>query len=955
MAKGPKTMSGGRNKLFAGASVFAAAFAAFTATPAVAQDQDDDAIIVTGSRVARSTFTAESPVTVITGATIAEAGELNLGEVLRTQLAVGTNGFNQSSNLSGGGASSIDLRNLGPDRVLNLINGRRVAAFGDNLQNEAADLNFIPLAMVSRIEILRDGASAVYGADAVTGVVNVILRDDFEGFEFSSQYGLSDFGDREQVSLSAVLGVSSERGNVIIGAEYARADIVFQRERDWAIPTIAGLTSTGVVNGSGFHPGGDVQFFDPGTGALTGNRWCTRPQAMGGDERTNVWGTNLCPSSPLAASDPDQLVRPGGRYDYALVQSILNGFENYNLAAFGNYKLNDSVGAFLEFQYSNSDRRTVLDANPIPAGSGSVAFPSGWIVAADNPYNPFPGEAGFVAQRPTSTLGPRDQTIEANSIRLVAGLQGDIADNISWEVAYIFTEVSATSTTDATWNLARAIRISDPTACASDPICTAALQPGSLGALDAYRPANWSQSEIDYFRQVATSNSDFSLEGFSAFLGGSAYELPAGPLSFAIGFDYREENVLFRPDAVTEAGESIANQTYTTIGGFDVSEVYGELNIPLLSGVPLAEDLSINLQARRFDYSNFGDDSVYKVGLNWSVTNDLRLRATYGTSFRAPTLIDVFSGGTVSFQFIDDPCDADVLVDENNANRIANCTAAVGVGFQQSAPQLAVLGGGDLADGTFDLRPEEATTYTVGLIYQPSFLAGLRLSLDYWSIEVTNFIDTVDVETEILDVCYDSLNLSAPECAQGFYRTGTGQLAGLVQTPINRPSPLETAGLDWAADWMFSAFGGAVTLDHQGTYITDYNIAPGVGNYASNSGITPVAEYRLNFGAKYEIGPVGFGIRARYIPYIEDTRAAFDGTNGPADNPVNYDGIDEHLEFDLRFHYDPSNSTRILFGVNNVTGEDPPYAFNTGNNTVPGLYGSAIVGRYFFARLTQRF
>lgn len=955
MAKGSKRDTANRNRWFAGASIFAAAASALVATPAVAQEEEEGAIVVTGSRIARSTFSSESPVTVVSGQTITDAGELNLGEVLRSQLAVSTGGFNQSSNLSGGGAQSIDLRNLGSDRVLNLINGRRVASFADNLQNEAADLSFIPLAMVDRVEILRDGASAIYGADAVTGVVNVILRDDFDGFDINTQYGISDFGDREQVSISAVMGVNSERGNVVIGAEYARADIVFQRERDWAVPTIAGLTATGVVNGSGFHPGGDIQFYNPGTGVLTGNRWCTRPESMGGDETTNVWGSDLCPSSPLAASDPDELVLPGGRYDYALVQSILNGFENYNLASFANYELNDSVGAFVEFQYSNSDRRSVLDANPIAAGSGSVAFPTGWVVAADNPYNPFPGEAGYVAQRPTSTLGPRDQSIEASSIRLVAGLEGDIGDNISWEAAYVFTEVTATSTTDATWNLARAIRISDPTACAADPLCTAALQPGSLGALDVYRPANWSQSEIDYFRQVATSNSDFSLEGFSAFLGGDVLELPAGPLSFAIGFDYREENVLFRPDAVTEAGESVANQTYTTRGGFDVSEFYGELNIPLLNDAPLAQELSLNLQGRMFDYSNFGNDTVYKVGLNWTVWDDFRIRASYGTSFRAPTLVDVFSGGTVGFQFIEDPCDADVLVDENSANRIANCTAAVGVGFEQSAPQLPVLGGGDLADGTFDLGPEEATTYTIGLVYTPSFIDSMRLSIDYWSIEVANFIDTVDVETEILDVCYDSLALSAPECSQGFYRTGTGQLAGLVQTPLNRPDPLETAGFDWAADWSFEALGGEITLDHQGTYVTEYNSAPGIGNYASNSGATPVAEYRLNFGAEYETGPLGFGVRVRYIPYIEDTRAAYDGTNGPVGNPVNYDGIEEHTEIDLRFRYDATGSTRVLLGVNNVTGEDPPYAFNTGNNTVPGLYGSAIVGRYFFARLTQRF
>jgi outer membrane receptor protein involved in Fe transport len=435
-------------------------------------------------------------------------------------------------------------------------------------------------------------------------------------------------------------------------------------------------------------------------------------------------------------------------------------------------------------------------------------------------------------------------------------------------------------------------------------------------------------------------------------------ELPAGPLGVALGFDYRDEEAHFEPDAVTAAGESIANQTFATDGGFSVTEFFGEVNIPLLRDAPLARSLSLNLQGRWFSYSHFSDDTVWKVGLNWEMTDWLRLRATYGTAFRAPTLVDSFSGGTVSFDFIDDPCDAAILVSpEGNATRTANCASlgplGVPLGYTQPAPQLPVLAGGDLADGVFDLEPETADTYTVGLIIQPPFMPGFRASIDYWNIEVANFIGTIDVEGEILDACYDSVLFPADPACATIVRLPNGNLTGLARTPINRDGQIETSGIDWALEWSIDLGPGVLTLDHQGTFINDYNLFPGVGNYEASNGAGAIPEYRLNFGADYDVGPWSFGANVRYIPYIEDPR--FNGVNGPVGNPVNYDGIEEHTELDLRMGFDATDTTRLLFGVNNVTGEDPPYAFSTGTNTVPGLYGTAVVGRFFFARVTQRF
>jgi len=936
----------------------AVAAAGLSSLPAYAQEQaqgeaavDVATVVVTGSRIAREDFTAESPITVVTSQAIVESGQVDLGEALRSQLAVGMGGFSKSSNLSGGGAQSIDLRNLGQDRVLTLINGRRLSRFADALQNEASDLSLIPLAMVERVEILRDGASAVYGADAVSGVVNIILKEDFEGFQLSGSTGVSTFGDADEYSLQGVYGVNSASGgNLVLSADYKYRDNVPQRERDWAVPTIAGMTATGVVNGSGAHPGGTISFSNDEV-------WCTQPKAFGGDEVTNVFGTPQCPAT--APSSPDALI---GRYDYALVQDIINGEKQFNISAIGTHPFNDYATGFIEFIHSRRESSSTLDANPIFAGQGSPAFPSGWVVPGNNPYNPFPGESAQVTVRPTSTIGPRVQTIEANLQRTVIGVKGqNLFDRYNWEVSYLNSKVTGHTETNATFNLRRAITISDPVLCAADPLCTAALKPGSLGALDVYRPGNWSQSEIDYMKQIATTDSEFDLEGIQAVLSGDLFALPAGQVGFAFGLEYREESAEFKPDSVTEAGESIANQTFSTHGSFDVREAFLELNFPLLSGAPGAEELTLNLQGRYFDYSTFGDDSVYKIGLNYTPVSSLRFRGTYGTSFRAPTLVDSFSGGTVSFDFITDPCNN--WDTSGDPVLIANCGpggANLPAGFQQAAAQLPVLAGGDLADGVQNLGPEEADTWTIGLVWQPGFLQGLRASVDYWDITITNYIDRPDLETEVVFPCYQSPNLSAPECSLFSRDPVTGNLTNLISGAINRDGEVKTSGVDWAFEYGGWQIGqGELKIDHQGTYVLKYS-APGVtvgpGEVDGGSPFA-VPRIRLNFGLDYQVGDWSVGWRTRMIGEL-DAINCFNGActvNADGANPLGYDKVPAHWEHDLRARWNITDTFTASLGVNNLFDEEPPYVFSTGNNTIPDLYTTAVTGRFYFARLVAKF
>ena len=938
-----------RNFLRPGAYATAGAAAAVLAVSAggvsVAQAQevtDDEAtqtveeIVVTGSRIRRDDFTSSTPMTVLSGQAILDQGLQNLGEALRDQAALGTGGFNQSSVLSGGGATSVDLRNLGQSRVLVLINGRRVANFADALANEAADLTFIPTAMVERVEILRDGASAVYGSDAITGVINVILKKDFEGVEATVSTGASGEGDGENYGFSLTMGTSTDRGNFVAGAEYRRQDPIKQIDRDWAFPSISALSSAGATNGSFFSPGG--AFFGNGGAFL-----CTVPKAFGGDEVTFV-PPGECPSnlSNQQVTSPDQVELL--RYDYALQQDLIIKSEVYATSLFGNYQLTDDVNVFLESQFSKRQGTSSLDGNP--GSFGTPTFPAGSFVPESNPNNPT-GEDGFYYFRPTSTIGARITDQESNTIRLVAGVDGDIPMLEDWfyEGSVLYTRVDADLITNSTWNLARFIRISDPDLCAADSQCAQVVNPS--GALDTFRPGNWTDAEIQYMRQNSGAISKFETVGWQAFVSGPVVELPAGPLSVALGLESRTDKGFNKPDSITEAGESVANQVFTTEGESEVDEIFAEFDIPIVGGLPFAEDVTLNLQYRVSDYDAFGTEDVYRVGLDWQVLPSVRVRANTSTAYRAPQVTDLFGGGTVSFDFFTpDICDASASGIQPGSNAYINCNADLGVNFtpdtfSQPSSQYPVLSGSNP-----NLDPETADTHTLGIVFTPQgdgplgFLEGLQFSADMWSVSVDNLISRNTSESVLSD-CYEGpVGLTAPECDQF---DGRNPNTGVPFNFVNQLSNLDnvrTNGTDVGIQYGFDGPADTlINLSLNGTYVNKNTFYPNAGG-ADDRGSIPRIKGNLRADVLYGDWTVSWSMQ--YISGMDDPD--FDG-----DNVFGYDTVPSYDNHDLRVAYN-WNQYRFLVGINNVFDEDPPYVFSSGNNTDTFLYD--VFGRYWFARVS---
>ncbi|MEM1230432.1 MAG: TonB-dependent receptor [Pseudomonadota bacterium] len=898
------------------------------APPALAADGDDEdeasieEVVVTGSRVRRSDFTSSSPITVITGQSILESGFGDLGEALRNQVAAGTAGFNQSSILSGGGSTSVDLRNLGASRVLVLINGKRVASFADALANQATDLTFLPNALIDRVDILRDGASAVYGSDAITGVVNIILKESFEGIEAGATTGISGEGDAEYHAANFAMGTSSDRGSIMIGGEYRYQNNLEQTERDWSFPNITSLSAAGTNNGSFFHPGG---IFLGDGGAL----FCTVPRAFGGDERTNDLAN--CPSLQ-AQSNPGELAR----YDYGLEQDIFNSFKILSAGAYGTYEITEGIQGFMELQYAKRRSEFNLDGNP--GSFGTPGVPNGWRVPSTNPNNPT-GQDGLFLVRPSSTIGIRANEAESDTLRIVGGLRGEVVnednflDGWSWEVSWLYTRVDANLRTDSVWNLLRAVTISDPDLCAADLICQQVVNPS--GALDTFRPGNWTEDEIQYMRQSTLASNVFQTSGWFASMTGPLFELPAGEVQVAFGFETRTEEGVAKPDSVTEAGESVANQTFTTRGSFTVDEFFGELDVPVLRDVPFAQSLTLNAQYRWSDFDTFGSEDVYRFGLNWQITDDVRVRAGISTAYRAPQVTDLFGGGTVSFDFFTHPC-----IDPAATGVIADNCALAGIPLgtpQAGGGQYAVLSGSNP-----NLEPETADTSTIGIVFTPSFLEGFSLAIDYWDIEVTDLVSR-NTSDSIVDACFeDAPGLTAPECSQ--FRTTLLPSGGLViRDLVNQLENLDsvsTDGYDMNMRYEFDGFAGTVwDFNLQGTYVKENTFYPGAGG-ADDRGSIP--RIRGRFDARVDWNAWDFGWAIRYIHGMDDPR--FDGNN-----VLGYSGPSSHTEHDVRVGFN-LDRYRAVFGVNDLFDNDPPYVFSTGNNTDLFLYGS--IGRFAFLRLS---
>ncbi|MCG9714344.1 TonB-dependent receptor [Shewanella insulae] len=947
-----------KNSLLANSVRFAlisgAAAAALSAPAVMAADEDKvERIEVTGSRIKRTDLETASPMTTITAEQMAVQGIQDVGQFLQNSAVMSGSPAMTTTNNGGNGGTFVELRGLGSSRTLVLVNGRRPVS---------SDFQSIPSSMIERIEVLKDGASATYGADAVAGVVNIITRRDFEGIEATYQTSNSfDVDTNKQNSFSIVAGKAFEDGHFVVGADYVKQDAVYQGDSD-----VNFLNNPWVIFGSeaeeSFWKNGLI---GEGENANTyflgsGSTPCGQYYLASGPSQTN--GT--CDGG-IATLDDMRDFTDADTYNYNPVNYLQTPYEKLNFFAEGHFEFNDHVSVYSETRINHRQSRQELAAVPYdtrydPAYSGVT--PDGTEfngVSADNYYNPF-GE-DVLRSRRRMLEGGRSFEQDVTRFQQVIGFEGDINDNYYYDVNYNYGH-SQTASTDFGQlygpNLAKAMGPSFQDADGNIVCGTPDAPISDCVSMNVFGgPGSITQEMLDYVTAPLIDSSVYTLQTFTAFVGGDVVELPAGYISGGIGYEYRKEELEAVNDSGKFMGEVTGNKGKGTSGSLEVNSLFGEFVVPVLADLPGVERLDLKAGIRFDDFDAFDSATTYQLGLEWDIVDGLLFRSTYGTVFRAPGIYSLYSPESDSFPSAIDPCSSGNWANLDDFAK-SNCMAdgvPNGGSNNNDAQQLAQVG------GNADLQPEEGDTFTVGFAYSPEFVDGLGLTVDYWAIEIDDVIDSISAG-DSLDGCY--LGGVSDLCAN-IERTN-GEITYLNEKSVNL-SRMTAKGIDFEADYALEAWGGDLAFNLSWTHFLErenqvYNTSTFTFEMRDLNGRfendTTYATDKLNFTASYAWEDFSINYNANYISGVEYEDLTYWGTtpNDPDDlTKGNHQyGVDSFIYHDITASYNFEWGTKLSVGVTNLTDELPPYiesAFN--GSTDESTY--RLFGRSWFMRISQKF
>lgn len=938
--------------------------------PAIAQEAEAEAdvVYVTGSRIQRTDTVAPSPITNVTAEQLQIVNTVNTEDYINTLPQV-VPAFDSTANNPGNGTATVSLRGLGTTRTLVLVDGMRFVGSGTA---QVVDLNNIPAAMVESIDIVTGGASAVYGSDAVAGVVNFILQDDFEGIEVnvSHETSLGDL-DGNITNVSATMGGNFDngRGNAVITMGYTNREAVFQGDRDFSRLTF-------------FDPGpGGTQFIEGGSSNIPGTRFRGATSSNFGQTGAQVnaidpnCATNNCSGFWMdggtlrglrfgTAADPVTDL-----YNYAPANYLQLPQERYNIGGFARYEVNEH----LEFYGRGIFASNVVDSQLAPTPAGVTLR-----VNLDNPnLNPTlrnlmtndagsnngDGTATIRTSRRYQELGTRNSLRDTNSFQTVIGARGQLSEAWSYDVFanYSRSSVSQIQSGNLSVSALQAGVLCDggPTAIASG--CTAPTVNifGGENSISAAGAAFISRTGaqidvIETFQTVATVSGQLDV-----------LTLPTATTAPAVvfGFEYREAEADSRPDSVLGPDVRGFNQSLPVSGVVDVYEFFGEAEVPLVEGRPGMESLALNLAFRSSEYNTVGNTETFAVGLGWQVDEQIRLRGNFNRAVRAPNVNDLFAPLTNGFPGAQDPCSGGQFGSFSGATNVASCIAAgvpaanVGTGFQGNGQMEALFGGNP------NLGAETADTYTVGVVATPNMVDGLTIQLDYYNISIEDAITTVPLQT-LLNECHISNIATSCAILAGGRNPATGEMGANGFTPrltaINI-GLLEAEGVDLRIDYSFDAgvigMPGEVGLSYYGgvTLVSDTTNSPTspviecAGVYGLDCG-EPTPEYKHAMQASWYTGPFTTSLRWRHVGAVDadPTTLAFIGDLSDNIEATNY--------FDVTFQYDITENFATTIGITNVTDTDVPILGSTASeqaNTWPATYDT--LGRRLFVGGSLRF
>lgn len=912
------------------------------------------AVEVTGSRIKKASIEGQVPVQVIDRQQIDRSGLTSIGDVIQQLTGSGSalnTKFNSSGNFGfppdgggvGAGATTVDLRHLTSKRVLVLVDGLRwVNESSASGVSGVVDLNTIPLAAVDRIEVLEDGASSIYGSDAIAGVVNIITKRDQNGIAISTRYGQTEEGDGDVKDVDLSIGGSGDRHSFLIGASYHETETIFSRDREQSSFPVPG---TGVALGSSAIPAGRFIIRDPNTG---------RTLDIVPNSLNPVY--NPAQTCPGPRTDGFRCFTGADRFNFAQFNLLQTPSERLSLFGQGRFELTETTNLSIKTLYNN--RESLNQAAPEPFFFGAAVPSNFWAdnvrIPRNHPFNPFgfdlnggpTGNFQLGGRRPIEG-GPRRFFQDVDTYYFSATLDGSFALGdraFFWDINAVTSRSEATQTNFGSYNARRAsIALGDPAVCAATPGCT---------PLNIFGQGSITPAMLAFIQPVLTDRSDNELTLYSANLTGDLFDLPAGSLSVATGIEHRKLEGSYTPDGLTLAGEYNGVASQPTGGDYDVDEFFAEFAVPLLADRPGFQALDLSLAARYSDYSNSGSETTSKLGLRWQVSEDFLLRGTMAEGFRAPSVGELFAGINGFDAVINDPCSANAP-----GGRNPNCTQlGVPATYVQPNPQISVQTGGNLS-----LRPETADSFTAGFVWSPGFMQGdfverFDVAFSYYDHEIEDGIQAVDAQTQ-LNLCVQ--NPSSGFC-NGITRNSLGAISSF-QNFLTNIGKIDTNGYDVDIGWVLPEQSwGQLRAQWRNTIVDEY-VAVGANNAVQpravgievNNSLIPEWTSNLNVGWQYQSFDVSWTLR-----HISDGEEACGNAasfavcrNNPATGRNRLGSVTYHdLQAAVKTDW-IGDELKFTLGINNAFGKEPPICLSCTLNGYDASTYDLPGGAFYYARI----
>ncbi len=972
------------------AMIFGAASAATISTQAFSADEENadeiEKIEVTGSRIKRTDMETAQPVTVIDRAALEASGLTSVGDFLQN-LPMAGSAINTTFNNGGDGSTRVDLRNLGSSRVLVLVNGRRWIASGTGA-NGSVDLNTIPTTVIKRIEVLKDGAGAVYGSDAIAGVVNIITRDDFEGVELNAYYGKSKENDGEQQQYDMTIGTASEKGHVTFNVSYTKQEPIMAGDREIsAVPQFG----TGNRLGSSATPQGRFAWVDYDGTNYRG--FVNHSVSTDFDPNNPIPGPQV-PFLPDGSVNPNSQFTPFSnelRFNYAPQNYLLTPQDRWSLYVNGGYEITDSINLTTEVLYNHRESSQLLAPMPLFIGpwAGGAQALNPTVISAENIYNPFSydifGEehlafynGGFIGRRFFEN-GERLFSQRVDTWKLNAGLDGsfEIGDNTwDWSVYFGYGNNQATSTTEGRLNMAR-IAQALSAECNTDPSCVPLNLFGGLGSI--------TQDMLDYVTTTETSTGGNKSWNYAANISGTPIALPAGDLGVAAGYEYRRETGYNSPDYLVQSGQSSGGAQLPTKGGFKENSYYLEIQAPLVADADFVKSLDLTAAVRYTSIENTvgvkNSNTSTSTGLTWRMNDDLLIRGNYSTGFRTPSISNLFGGLSVTYPDVNDPC--------NSAGDGSVVCSGVPTNYTQPNSQLEAQVGANE-----NLEPETSTSISYGIVYNPSYIDGLDMSIDIWDVEIENVITSAGFQ-QVLNTCSDYDGKSVDDathpiagfCNQLLTRAPSGVPVTFIN-PLLNSGKLITKGVDFDISYNIESNIGEFRFVLDATYTDDYHLENDNGDAQPNQagrnlGDTGLPRWKSNFTLTWSMDDFSVNYRAQMIgkqtEYCGLRGQGHDRDDSSAQTISEVQGTDTWICSDYDTASPRSGSSwgenklgtvvyhdiqasyfldmydmRFTLGVNNVFDKVPPISTQAfANSFDASLYDPT--GRFFYGRVSVKF